>query len=155
MSDEEENQSQYSPYNNPAHNFQSSIITLTDPSNDLYKFELFLRNLRESGDGQLVKIGGDEEWKPLLNDRGINSVMSSVESLVHQTNALSNFNDVDMKYLILGLADTITKDLMLSRLDYQINRKNRDLVLDNSVRFAYGFIKRSINHLRGLSLKSV
>jgi len=118
--------------------YGSSIITLTDPQNDLFKFELFLRSLREDASGNLAPIG-----EPLMNDRGINAVMASVESIVHHTNTLSNFEESDMEFLIAGLADTITKDIMLNRLVYNIDRKNRDVVVDNAVRFSYGFARRA------------
>ncbi len=118
--------------------YGSSIITLTDPESDLYKFELFLRTLKINSKGKLESVGD-----PLMNDKGINAVMASVESIVHHTNTLSNFADQDMRFLIIGLADTITKDLMLNRLTYKIERKNRDIIVDNSVRFAYGFARRA------------
>lgn len=122
----------------PQDRYGSAITTLTDPQEDLIKFELFLRAQRYNMEGQLVKSGD-----ALLNDKGINTIMASIESLVHHMNTLSNFNTVAVEFLIVGLADTIAKDLMLNRLTYEIDRKNRDVVVDNAVRFAYGFTMRA------------
>lgn len=122
----------------PQDRYGSAITTLTDPQEDLIKFELFLRAQRYDLEGTLVKTG-----QALLNDKGINSIMASIESLVHHMNTLSNFSTQSVEFLIVGLADTITKDLMLNRLTYKIDRKNRDVVVDNAIRFAYGFTMRA------------
>ncbi len=125
-------------YQPPQDRYGSSIITLTNPKDDLYKFELFLRSMQKRPDGTLAVVG-----KPLLNDKGINSVMACVESLVHHMNTLSNFDERTIQYFIVGLADTIIKDLMMNRLTYDVDRKNRDIIVDNAVRFAHGFVMRA------------
>ena len=75
-----------SAYQSPQDKYGSSIITLTNPKDDLYKFELFLRALKKQPDGSLNVIG-----KPLLNDKGLNSIMASIESLVHSMNTYQKF----------------------------------------------------------------
>lgn len=125
-------------YMPPRDMYGSSIVELTDPEEDLKKFELFLRSQRIDTEGNLKTIGD-----PLLNERGVNAVMASIESLVHHTNTLSNFSENAISFLMIGLADTITKDMMLNRIAYEVKRKNRDIILDNAIRFCYGFCMRA------------
>lgn len=130
-------------YTQPASPHISSIETLTNPDSDLFKFELFLRNMYQNHQGTLEKIGEDSGWQPLVIDLGVNSIMSALVSVVHQMNTLSNFNENDFHFMIMGLTDTLAKDLMLNRLKYKLDRSNRDLIIDNAIRFAYGFSKRA------------
>lgn len=117
---------------------KSSILQLTDPEDDLYKFELFLRSLKSLPNGETVSVG-----KPLLNNKGINSVMAAIESVVHHMNALSNFTADDILYLHETLKDNLILDLMVNSLDYDVERQNRDLIVGNALRFAYTFMKRA------------
>lgn len=127
-------------YQSPQDKYGSSIIALTNPKDDLSKFELFLRSMRKNADGTFSSVG-----KPLLNDKGINAVMACIESLVHSMNTLSNFDKRNIEFFVVGLCDTITKDLMMNRITYDVDRKNRDIIVDNAVRFAHGFVMRAFN----------
>lgn len=119
--------------------YGSSIVTLTDPKDSLYNLELFLLSLRENKQtGELVKMG-----EPLLNREGINTVMSSVESVVHHMNTLSNFTEEDIIYLHDSLKENLVRVFMIKSGTFKLDKRNRDLILGNSLRFAYGFMKRA------------
>lgn len=132
-------QQQQQIYDPPSRDkYDSSIITLTDPKEALYNFELFLRCLREDREGKLKPIG-----EPLLNELGINTVMASVESVVHSMNTMSNFSEEDIIYLHDTLKNNLITSLMINHETFGVNKKNRDLILGNALRFAYGFMKRA------------
>lgn len=139
---EEQHQDNFNPINDAyspsGFDHSSSILTLTNPEQDLYKFELFLRSLKDLPDGRIIKVGN-----PLLNDEGINSIMAAIESVVHHMNALSNFTEEDIIYMHDTLKDNLITDLMINALSYELNRKNRDVIVGNALRFAYGFMKRA------------
>jgi hypothetical protein len=121
----------------PVDKYGSSIVFLTDPTNDLYKYELFLRSLKEEGK-ELIQID-----KPKANDAGINSIMGTLQSLVHQTGALTYYDDKIIKNIMIGFIYTLCKDVMINHENYGIDQKSYDLIIDNTVRFAYSFVMKS------------
>ena len=48
-------------YQSPIERYGSQIQTLTNPDDDLYKFELYLRHLRVDSNGNLSKIGNSKK----------------------------------------------------------------------------------------------
>jgi hypothetical protein len=95
-------------YQSPLNTYAGSIILLTNPENDLYKMELSLRGLSPDKDGNLRKVS-----EPLMNDEGINSVMSQAQSIVSQVTIMGNLNERKIGILIDLGGDTIIKDLMM------------------------------------------
>ena len=83
------------------------------------------------------------ELLDLMNEKGINSIMAMIESIVHQTNSLSNFDEKDLEFYFDTLKSDLITTLMINRLDYDIDRKNRSLIVGNAMRFGWGFIKKS------------
>jgi hypothetical protein len=104
------------PFANPQQNYGSSIVTLTNPENDLYKTELSLRNMMLDKEGNPKPVG-----EPLMNEIGISSVMGQVQALISQTTIMSNFDKRDEIIILTDfLADTLAKDLMINRETYGI-----------------------------------
>ena len=129
-------------YPSPQDKYGSALIMMTDPTNDLYRYELFLRNLRETVDqnGQTVlKQAGDQ----LMNEEGINTFMSMIESVVFQLNSMSNFNENDLRFFYDTLKSDLIETVMVNRRRFAIDRKNRNVLVGNSLRFAYSFTKKS------------
>lgn len=122
----------------PQDRYGSAITTLTDPSNDLFKFELFLRSAKQDYDGNIVQIG-----ESLLNERGINSVMATIESVVHQMGSMTNYDEKDLDFYFDTLKGDLIHDLMVNRIEYNVNRKHRFLIVGNAMRFGWGFVKKS------------
>lgn len=104
-------QAEYMSYNNQLSN---SIVTLTNPDSSIYKLELSLR-------GQILDIDGNPKiiGKPLMNEDGINNVLCLTQSVVSQVTILSNLQK-EIPQLMLFLNDTLTQDLMMNRVKYDI-----------------------------------
>ena len=128
---------QTSPYASPMHNFAGSIVLLTNPSDELRSLELGLRGLMEVGDE--VKVVGT----PLLNDRGVCSVISLVRSCVNQNTVLSNLDEMHIINLVLNMGDTLIKDLMFNKVEYGVcNPSARDRVHTMSITNAFVCMRR-------------
>ena len=126
------------PYQSALQNWGDSILILTNPDEDIEKLELFLRNQARTPSG-IVALG-----PPLLNEQGINSVMSQVRSLASQTSILSNQEEKDVQMLMMSAADTLIKDLMLNRVSYGIaDGSLRDVILTNSTNTMFVCLKRA------------
>lgn len=123
--------------------YDSNIKELTDPKRTIDDFELFLRCLRRDSNGNLVKIGGDKEWKPLMNDEGINRILSSLQSVVHQMNTLSNLKEESIEHLYNTLKENIIFLLAFKRISVAVDRKDRDMIIGNALRISYGFMLRA------------
>jgi hypothetical protein len=128
-----------SPYSSPQHNFGSSIILLTNPENEIYKMELTFRGQQLDLDGNPVDVG-----EPLMNEKGIASVIGTVQSVVNQVTVMSNLSKQEVPALMDFLGDTLAKDLMVNRVTYNItNPAARDKIYFTSLTTAYVTLKRA------------
>ena len=130
-------------YKSPMDIYGSQISILTDPSDAIYQFELFLRCLKEK-DGELIKIGG-KHWKPMMNDIGINSVVMTMHSIINNMTPLSNLEDWEIAVLIRQLAYNLVDDLAFNKEKYDLNETNRTIIAGAALRFCYVFLKRPYN----------
>ena len=128
-----------SAYQSPMYNYGSSIILMTDPSNDLYKMELSLRGMVLDSQGKPRRVG-----KPLMNDDGINSILSQTQAIVNQITIMGNLSPRDIPILIEFMGDTIIKDLMVNKLKYEITSlEARDKIHYIALATAFVCMKRA------------
>jgi hypothetical protein len=106
------------PFLTPQSQYGSSIVQMTNPEGEIIKMELSLRNQILDDDGKPLPIGA-----PLLNDLGVSSVVGQVQAIISQTAIMSNFDKREVPMLVLFLADTLAKDLMINRIAYNIQTK--------------------------------
>jgi len=104
-----------SSYLSPMQSYGSSIVSMTNPEDELFKMELTLRGQILDKDGNVKQAG-----EPLLNEEGINNVIGTVQTLVNRISVMSNFNKYEVPMLIDFLGDTLAVDLMLNRVRYGI-----------------------------------
>lgn len=139
MGNENESQGQkISPYASPLHNFGSSIILMTNPDEEIYKMELAFRSMYQDKDGN-IHVTGD----PLMNDLGINAITGIVQSLVSRLTIMSNINDNEVRNLMDFLGDTLSRDLMMNRIKYDIKTVSaRDKIYFTALSTAFVTLKR-------------
>lgn len=127
------------PYSSPMQNFAGSILLLTNPDSELYKLELTLRNMTLDAEGKAQKAG-----VPLLNDAGVSSVIGQVQSIVNQVTVMSNLDTKEIYMLVLMLADTLSIDLMVNRVQYKItNSAARYKIYNTALNQAFICMKRA------------
>lgn len=128
-----------SSYANPMFNYAGSILYLTNPDEVIRKMELAFRGQREVRKGIVQSIG-----EPLMNEKGINSVVGMVQSIVNQAAVMSDFEKSDLPVLMEFLTDTVCKDLMLNRRLYEItNPAARDKILFEACTNSFVILRRS------------
>lgn len=115
MSDGDVQQIRTSPYMSPMQQYGSSIILMTNPESELQKMELTLRSMRLDSEGNPVAAG-----EPLMNDKGVSSILGTVQSIVNQVTIMSNLDNDEIESLMMFLADTLVRDLMVNRVTYKI-----------------------------------
>lgn len=116
----------------PMSGYSQSILTITDPRKILYEMELKLRGLEET------RKGFEKVADPLMNDEGINSVMSCVASVVNQNTVFSNLKERQVKGLMQLLIDNVTSDLMSNWSRYGIKADNRNTIRDTIMQTVVG-----------------
>jgi len=114
---EEEQSQPRLPYHQPSHMSGSNILTLTNPQTELYALELTYRGMMTDENGNLKRID-----TPLMNESGINKVLGVVKSVVNQVTIMSNIEKEIIPELMKYLADTLSKDLMINRVNYEIGK---------------------------------
>jgi hypothetical protein len=126
------------PYQSPMHNFSGSILFLTNPENELHRFELTLRNCMVDDKGIVHQLG-----EPLLNEQGIKSVIGQTQSVVNQDTVMSNFEE-EIPQIINLFADSLIKDLMMNRVIYDIKiPASRDKIISMATIYAYSCLRRA------------
>jgi hypothetical protein len=126
----------------PMDRYGTSIIKLTDPSPEVRQLYLSLKGLEEQKDGQLNQMGD-----PLLNDIGVQSVLSQVRSIVSRINILSNYQQAEFEALVIDqMLWCLDKDLMLNAKRYAItDPAGRDKISSMAVDTAYACAKRGVD----------
>jgi hypothetical protein len=126
------------PYQAPMHNFNGSILFLTNPENELHRFELTLRNCMVDDKGTIHRLG-----EPLMNEDGIKSVVGQTQSIVNQDTVMSHFQE-EIPQLINLFADSLIKDLMMNRANYNIViPAARDKITSMATTYAYTCLRRA------------
>lgn len=123
MMEYDEETTRINPYLSPMHNNNSSIIFLTDPANELRRFELTLRSMYEDQDGNMHSFGD-----PLMNDKGIAISLSLLRSVVSQITIMSNITKKQYYQLMLRFSDEVITDLLTNTEEYGLKRENRKAV---------------------------
>jgi hypothetical protein len=119
------------------HQFAGSIALLTNPESEIGKLELTLRGMIETR-GALKQVS-----EPLLNEEGVRSIIGQVQAIINRSIILSKFDDKEVSKLVLYLADSIIKDLMVNRVFYNIvNTSARDRIVFESLSTSYACLKR-------------
>jgi hypothetical protein len=127
-----------SPYMSPMHQYGSSIILMTNPENELFKLELTFRSMMLDANGNPYQVG-----EPLMNDYGISSVIGTIQALVNQITVMSNLDKFEVQMLMDFLADTLAKDLMMNRMNYDIKSSaTRDKIYFNALATTFVTLKR-------------
>lgn len=126
------------PYASPMNNYGGSILFLTNPENELHRFELTLRNCRfDEKENKIIPYG-----EPLLNDEGIKSVIGQTQSVVNQDTVMSNF-DEEIPRLMEMFSDSLIKDLMMNRVRYEIKTPaSRDKIVSMATIYGYSCLRR-------------
>jgi len=129
----DDNQYSSAPYQSPARDLGNNIRFLTNPNEVIKKLENTYRSEIELSDGKRKAVG-----PPLMNELGINSVIGLMQSLVNQVNIMGNLDKDQVQGLTMYFADTLAKDLMMSRVKYEIEDMTaRDKIFVTSVNLAF------------------
>lgn len=126
-------------YQSPIQAYSGAILVMTDPNDELYQLELQLRGLALNSSGQLIKMGD-----PLLNDKGILSVISQMKSIVHQITIMSNLDKKEYPNLLKFWGGSLINDLMINRSVYGVdNPSSRTKIYIMCMSMAYVTAKRA------------
>lgn len=130
-----------SPYSSPMYNYGSGIVLLTNPNTEIRELELNYRCAVLDEDNKLKYYG-----KPLMNDIGIKSVIGQVQAIVNKMTVMNGFEKGEIISLVDYLGDTLAKDLMMNRLNYEIvSETARDRIYFAALTTSYITLKRAFN----------
>ena len=111
-------------YQQPTQNMnESSLVNATNPEAVLFSIEMALR-----GKKQVVNERGVYEWviptdcKPLMNEKGINSLMVEARSCINQNTILSNWTEEQISKFIIRLGQTIITKLQMNWKEWGIDK---------------------------------
>ena len=124
----------------PMERYGSAIKELTNPEKILRDFITDLKNERYDKNGNLMYKG-----EPLMNDKGIYSVVSQITALVNQSAFFSKLNEKEVKALVSDMfAYALVKDLMINRKKYDItNPSSRSVIYFKSIELTYTSLMRA------------
>lgn len=130
------------PYQSPMHQFSGSILMLTNPQNDLHEYELFLRGLMETQEGDFIPVGDQ-----LLSDEGIGRILGQMQARINQATFMSDMEENQIRALVAepgGFVDALCVDLMVNRVRYKIdNPAARDVIVSSAASFVFAAMCRA------------
>jgi hypothetical protein len=117
-------------YGSMMERYASVMKDLTDPSYLLPQIEMDLRRVREVRDTKTGKISLVAFGQPLMNEEGINNVMSTVRMTVNNNATMNELSDDMIERIMTLLLNNTIKMLMVNRGAYDIrNKTDRDIIL--------------------------
>lgn len=126
------------PYLNPMNTYAGTIVTMTNPQDELHKLEMTLKSVIQKPDGTLQVVG-----EPLMNELGVNSVLGQVQSVVNRNTIMSNLDQQEVVRIMDFLGDTLAHDLMMNRVTYNIKiPAARDKIYFSALTTAFVVLKR-------------
>lgn len=129
-----------SPYQSPLYTFGDSVIGLTSTDQELERLELNLKGFKLDENGNNVRYG-----RPLLNERGVSTIIGIVQSLYNKGTVMSNFNKYDIPMILEFLGDTLAKNLMLNKNAFGIDDVSvRDQVYFMVLGSVWSTLKRAL-----------
>ena len=131
-----------SPYASPNSQLGSSIILLTNPSDDLFELELKLKGLGENSKGEVIRISDR-----LVNDQGISEILSCARGAISQVTTLSNLEQKDIDIIRDYLGDELSRLLMINRIRYNMKypESTRDMIYDTIIIKCVICMKRALS----------
>ena len=109
----------------------SNIVEMTDPEYELFNLAQFYRGMVRKSDGSFDRL-----QKPLMNEEGINAVMSIVSSVVNRVTFMSNLEDWQVQAHAMYCAQALIELLMVDYHKFEIDESRRDTVRSTIVRSA-------------------
>lgn len=141
----EEQLSQSSPhiyYSPPAITSIPNLLQQTDPDVIANLLEHHIKN--EIWDDENKKWEKKEE--PLLNDKGVNVLMTAFRGIVNHNTILSNLSDKDIENLMKGLIDQIVVLLYTRWKEFDIDKSNLTPIADLFCNTAFLALKRAYDN---------
>lgn len=128
-------------FTNPLDAYGTSIINITNPSDLVEQIENNLRGLRYNSDGELLTVAGH---RPLINEEGIQSIVSVVQSLIAQNTVMGKLSNNDINEIMKNLIFTLTFQLMLNKAKWAISEgEDRTRILQICLPPCFITLKRS------------
>jgi len=111
----------------------------------LVHFEQTLRGRKKSSDGsKWIPIIKGDSFRPLMNDRGITSMLGLLRMLFQKHNALGHIDKHYLNIAIIDIMDVVIDNLAMNRKSWAVDRTNLDLIRSLFEHQVYIFLTRSV-----------
>lgn len=97
-----------------------------------------------TGDGEVKPVRRNEKIKPKMNDEGIESMISIIQSKVNPISSLTNIDDMEANLIIRQTLYMIIKHLLYNQERYQIDDGDLELIMDNLKGIVFFQVKRAV-----------
>lgn len=126
------------PYMNALNSHAQNMVQMTSTDMEISSFRHALR-CEEDLSGTIAHYGD-----PLMNDVGVFSVVSQLQSLVHRITIMSNLDEFEITRLMESFCESLVIDLMFHKRSYGIKKsEDRTKIVRMAINVAYTCIKRS------------
>ena len=130
-------------YTNSEVGLAANIKDLTNPEKEIQELKLSFEGKRINEEGEMVQV-----VEPLMNSKGIYSVIGQVKSIVNRVSNLTHLDTREIGILTVeSFSDALIQDLMVNWDRYGINKENRHVirtvVVRSAERIVYTTLKRS------------
>lgn len=147
----------YPPIQSPIN--ENTLVSQTNPKDILDELAHKLRcelevNDTESSDKSAKKWYRPDEVRPLLNEKGVYSILVDAYGIVNQCTILSNLNDEDVRVMILEHGKALTLKLAVSWKEFDIDKSNLSTIVLITTSMIYTALKRGFQQGERTFLKT-
>ena len=122
-----------------------SVLDRTDPKAITHMLKCKLRGMEFDEENQVWFL--PKEAMPMLNERGIRSIMVDVSSVLNQNSVLSNLEDEHISQIIIGLGDCLVLKLMQRYLEFGVDIAELDTIVFSILNACFLCLRRSYHNL--------
>ena len=147
----------YPPIQSPIN--ENTLVSQTNPKEILEELAHKLRcelevTDHESSDKSAKKWYRPDEVRPLLNEKGVHSILVDAYGIVNQITILSNLNDEDVRVMVLEHAKALTLKLAQTWKEFDIDKSNLTTIVLITTSMIYASLKRGLNQGERTFLKT-
>ena len=135
-------------YTTPVYNQNSndaSLVITTNPNKIMDRIKhIFHREEWDEQQSKWIRPKDDNGvfLKPMINYKGMNSLILDCENIVNQNTIMSNLSDEEISRIVIELGDTMIDKLEMEADNFEVQESDLNTILYSILNLAYISLKR-------------
>ena len=134
---------------------ENTLVSQTNPKDILEELQHKLRSeIPESGPDGKINWKRPSEVRPMMNERGIHSVLVDCYGIINQNTILSNLDEEDVRVMVLEHSKALTLKLAVNWKEFECEKSNLSTIVLIVASMIYTSLRRGFNQDERTFLKT-